>query len=277
MRLADLFSVSIFMASISSSSSLEIINEDCWSKGACLQSVLINAINAEDPLTCENFCQTQEGCKWFTYYGNQGICAALSDCNVLDNVENTLSGPSECSGQAAECNLNGRCTGILVGLDKAESVENCQEICQNYKDCHWFTFDSALKSCFAFQDCASIDTNCQTCTSSQVNCKSDPGSDNVILIGGGLPLRNALTNGQTQSNYFEAFDTNGGSSPVEPLPFSIYGAVATLAYGVENYKAPLVCGGVQYSQTSNKCYSLYNTVVNWITDELEVKWKESTR
>jgi hypothetical protein len=44
--------------------------EDCWTTGACLQSVMVNQIVADDPLTCEASCQASPDCVWFTHYGN---------------------------------------------------------------------------------------------------------------------------------------------------------------------------------------------------------------
>ena len=94
---------------------VQSFNEDCWTKGACLESVMINANQANDPLTCENFCKNLADCSWFTHYEDQGLCVALAGCEKLGSYPGAISGQSKCSGSPV-CSRPGRCTGILVGV-----------------------------------------------------------------------------------------------------------------------------------------------------------------
>ena len=94
------------------------------------QSVMVNELTANDPLMCENACKNQNDCVWFTYYSNEGLCVLLDECVLLKNVPGTISGRSKCGG-LPECNLIGRCTGVLLNVAKAETPDACLEICQS--------------------------------------------------------------------------------------------------------------------------------------------------
>ena len=162
-----LFTLLLFLPSIFASLNLD---NDCWSYGACLQSVMIDQMASKDPLTCETFCQSKPDCSWFTYYEDYGVCVALTECVKVDQIRNTISGNSKCTSNL-ECNLTGRCTGVLESVSQAESVESCHQICLGQDSrCQWFTYDSDSKSCFSLQDCVALDENCLTCTSGQANC-----------------------------------------------------------------------------------------------------------
>ena len=121
-----LFIITIAIAHISADRA-----EDCWTKGACLQSVMIDSTGVESATACENFCGTLSDCSWFTFYADQGLCTALTQCIELsDTIPNTISGNSKCNGEP-NCDLMGRCTGVLVSVATAETPEACQQICQS--------------------------------------------------------------------------------------------------------------------------------------------------
>ena len=122
-------SVFILTILVAFTSSLE--NDDCQSNGACLESVMIDQFGVENPQGCENFCKNISECAWFTYYADQGLCTALTECKRLDNIfPRAVSGQSNCGGQPL-CKAQGRCTGVLMNVAKADTSEACLEICQN--------------------------------------------------------------------------------------------------------------------------------------------------
>ena len=176
----------LFLPSIFASLNLD---NDCWSYGACLQSVMIDQMASKDPKTCETFCQSKPDCSWFTYYEDYGVCVALTECVKVDQIRNTISGNSKCTSNL-ECNLTGRCTGVLESVSQAESVESCHQICLGQDSrCQWFTYDSDSKSCFSLQDCVALDENCLTCTSGQANCPLNTSMSIFTFVGNFLLLR----------------------------------------------------------------------------------------
>ncbi len=76
-----------------------------------------------------------------------------------------------------ECWKPGLCNGVLIrevfGVDKSACVEESRA----NDNCTWFTHDSDEDLCLLFQDCSDMDTSCDTCVSSQVQC-SYTESDN---------------------------------------------------------------------------------------------------
>ena len=149
-------------------------SSDCWTDGACLQSVMIDQTPSEDPITCENFCKNNAECVWFTYYADEGVCVALTECVKVSQIPRTVSGNAKCNSNL-ECDIRGRCTGVLVNVESAQTWQNCQNICQSTKECQWFTHDSSTNVCFNFRDCVAVNENCVTCTSGEVNCPQNQG------------------------------------------------------------------------------------------------------
>lgn len=186
-----------------------------------------------------------------------GICTALTNCVKLSaSIPHSISGQKSCSS-APQCNIQGRCTGVLLSVARAQSAPACQEICQSLGNlCQWYTYNSANNGCYAFEDCASIN-ECETCLSGEDNCKSE-GSENVILTGGGLPFTNILHNNFDRSDYFEVFDPNSSEncSQLPEFPNGFYGAVATV-----DFDRPVICGGKQFDKISNDCFRLGQRVV----------------
>ena len=51
---------------------LQVFQEDCWTNGACLESVMTNQILAESTFACEDLCRQSPDCVWFTHYLDKG-------------------------------------------------------------------------------------------------------------------------------------------------------------------------------------------------------------
>ena len=95
---------------------------------------MIDETAAENPEKCENDCINTPDCSWFTYYGEFGLCSLLTECVKLSpEVPNAISGQSKCNGEP-DCGLQGRCTGTLVSVAKAETPVACQQICQGLNE-----------------------------------------------------------------------------------------------------------------------------------------------
>ena len=237
---------------------------DCWTDGACLQSVMIDQTPAEDPVTCENFCKNNAECVWFTFYADEGVCVALTECIKVTQIPRTVSGNAKCNSNL-DCDVRGRCTGILINVESAQTSQNCQSICQSTKDCKWFTHDSASNVCYNFRDCVAVNENCLTCTSGEANCPQKKAIIR-IMIGGGMHNEDMIF--EDFNNYFEVLnlDLNGITdqqcSPIPSIPLTIRGGVGIAAPANFDAESPTVCGGTQLDIVSNECWVLYDKLQN---------------
>ena len=96
----------------------------------------------------------------------------------------------------------------------------------------------------------------------------------VILYGGGFtkPFPDPFM-------YFNVISVNLNlnCAPIPIFPQTIVGAVATTAYEKSDYAGPIVCGGAQLNEPSNKCWALYNDVVNYTSgSENNLSWLEAS-
>ena len=91
---------------------LQVFQEDCWTNGACLESVMTNQILAESTFACEDLCRQSPDCVWFTHYLDKGLCVLLSECVQLKPIPETISGQSKCGG-VDQCEITGKCLNSL--------------------------------------------------------------------------------------------------------------------------------------------------------------------
>ncbi len=70
----------------------------CFVKGECKHSTLIDESMTLGENSCLHFCQKTPGCRWFTYHPENSFCAALTECVELSTTDcsNCLSGQTEC-------------------------------------------------------------------------------------------------------------------------------------------------------------------------------------
>lgn len=55
--------------------------EICFVGGECVEPELVGATETDNAQDCLDFCKTQAGCNYFTWYGDQGgICMLSADC-----------------------------------------------------------------------------------------------------------------------------------------------------------------------------------------------------
>ena len=240
-----------------------LAQNDCWTDGACLQSVMIDQIPSEDPVTCENFCKNNAECVWFTYYADEGVCVALTECIKVTQIPRTVSGNAKCNGNL-QCDIQGRCTGVLIHVESAQIWQHCQTICQSTTDCKWFTHDSESSICYNFRDCVAVNENCVTCTSGEANCPQKRATRR-IMVGGGMPVEDMIT--ENFYNYFEVLnlDLNGIAnecSLIPPTPLTIKGGMGIAAPANFDSESPMICGGKQRDIVSNECWVLYDKLQN---------------
>jgi hypothetical protein len=82
------------------------------------------------------------------FLGNQGLCTHMTECTLLtSSIANTISGQAKCGG-VPSCSLVGRCTGVLLGVSKADSPEACLTTCQSLNP-KQVLFLAASTECYA--------------------------------------------------------------------------------------------------------------------------------
>ena len=70
----------------------------CFVPGECLGNLIEHA-DVEGEVECLDTCKATEGCEWFTFLGDPGICLLYETCDVLEQgCQNCVSGENDCSG-----------------------------------------------------------------------------------------------------------------------------------------------------------------------------------
>ena len=82
----------------------------CYFKGECLNSQLVNLTKQDSYNKCLKDCQHNMECQWFTFEGSQNSCLLFSDCNTISDstCQHCYSGQKTCQPKL-DCNLNGIC------------------------------------------------------------------------------------------------------------------------------------------------------------------------
>ncbi len=57
---------------------------------------------------------------------------------------------------AQKCDIPGLCLGNEIDFTVTDSPEECLEFCRITQGCFWFTFDSSIDMCIAFEDCPEV-------------------------------------------------------------------------------------------------------------------------
>jgi len=84
------------------------------------------------------------------------------------------------------CNRAGSCRGVFLAIEAAETIFECQDACNNFAGCDWFTFDTSGRSCELWDGCNDIDDTCLSCVSSNVDCDltASPEFNKILVVGG---------------------------------------------------------------------------------------------
>ena len=86
---------------------------------------------------------------------------------------------------AQQCNTQGRCLdGSLLYANVAASKIQCQELCEAYKDCQFFTFNAEENFfCELYDKCdLTSGYGCKTCVTNEVTC--DLYAENQCFVNG---------------------------------------------------------------------------------------------
>ncbi len=59
---------------------------------------------------------------------------------------------------------------MLISVSDDVTENDCLDECQGTETCSWITHDSDGGLCELLEDCGTLDTSCDTCLSSQVQC-----------------------------------------------------------------------------------------------------------
>jgi len=161
--------------------------ECCQCYGRCSDgSFLLNTYPGESPnyFDCLNKCLTYSDpnnplaeCRFFTHnYASPNNCYLFSNCPTLDGSCLTcISGDAGCD--PLECNLFGKqCQGTFVGQASADSQLQCACICDDERDCNYYTFDVEFSLCYLFATCDSYQ-DCPACVTGDEQCWQTLGGD----------------------------------------------------------------------------------------------------
>ena len=84
-----LFLAGLFLCSESSGDSI-----GCYQDGECVNSNTVGISRTDTSGECLAYCQETEACQYFTFYANDDVCLAQSDCEVFnaDGCDDCISG-----------------------------------------------------------------------------------------------------------------------------------------------------------------------------------------
>ncbi len=146
----------------------------------------------------------------------------------------------------------GTCQGEEDHFEETNTEAACLSLCVRDPDCNWYTYNRAVKLCYLFKTCPSIDEECSTCMSGEKGCKI--GILNKLLVTTGAPLEYA---GSTT----EIIDIDNPESICEDYfkypRGSSYGAIG----GLLSKNRPFICGGNSNGYI-RECFVLGNDTVH---------------
>ena len=144
----------------------------CYVPGECKSSQYTDATSGLNSSTlCHEFCIAIDDCKFFTFFGNDRLCLAFTNCIDFDanSCDNCTSGDRDCN--LRQCFVPGKCLGNVEDQQTGiSSASDCLEKCQELAECHWWTFDASNGFCILTSDCVFLDESCDTCTTGQGTC-----------------------------------------------------------------------------------------------------------
>ncbi|KAF4640288.1 PAN domain-containing protein [Toxoplasma gondii] len=105
---------------------------------------------------CHYHCVTAAHCAYWTWVGQTSNCYLKSSNALLGRVQDfssvgMVSGPRICAPSAGSLEINVDFVGNdikLVDDGSVKSYPDCQYLCQQYSDCHYWTYYQDKMSCF---------------------------------------------------------------------------------------------------------------------------------
>ena len=149
----------------------------CHAPGECKDSLAITYKIVTSYAQCMGHCRSTSQCEWVTYYPKAKFCSMFTGCLTLNETTcpDCKTGEVECPD--FNCEVRGRCSGILRSFHVVNEVSTCQELCRQDPLCHWHSFDSDRMHCLLLNDCPALDSTCTTCVSSEKGC----GGGKIIM------------------------------------------------------------------------------------------------
>jgi len=143
------------------------------------------------------------------------------------------------------CNENGLCQGnVLEGFEALTSI-HCMKICKKSSLCQWYSFNKDQKYCLNLESCDVFDGNEVGFVSGQVDCPIPIYSKLLITNGAYYEEGN-----QKISEVVDLSNDESSCNPLKDFPIDLQAACG----GLINDSMILICGGVDPSGASNKCF-----------------------
>ncbi|KAL8436274.1 hypothetical protein ACSSS7_001825 [Eimeria intestinalis] len=127
----------------------------CFREGAGYQVDEVSLLwttdthNAEE---CRIRCSLMEYCTRFTYNAKTRACSLLSGESGEIKGTYLVSGPASCQQASTACfkTNTAYAGGKSVGQETAQTLEQCQQMCEQQPTCRVFNFQSSSKACQLF-------------------------------------------------------------------------------------------------------------------------------
>ena len=72
------------------------------------------------------------------------------------------------------CGEPGLCQGTIIHFEDASSISECQDACNNFSGCNYYSYDLASSLCLMFDTCPTLDSaSCLDCTSGSPGCEDN--------------------------------------------------------------------------------------------------------
>ncbi|KAL8272094.1 hypothetical protein Esti_003937 [Eimeria stiedai] len=129
----------------------------CFREGVGYQvdeTALLWSTDTQNAEECRVRCSLMENCTRFTYNAKTMVCSMLSGESGEITGSNLVSGPASC--QQAEVDTSCYKTdtaygdGKSAGQKAAQTLEQCQQYCEQHPACRVFNFQSSANGCHLF-------------------------------------------------------------------------------------------------------------------------------
>ncbi|KAL8449488.1 hypothetical protein Emed_003139 [Eimeria media] len=127
----------------------------CFREGVGYQindSTLLWSTDAQNAEECRVRCSLMENCTRFTYDAKTKVCSMLSGEAGEINGNHLISGPASCQQSSTSCYKTGTAyaDGTSAGTKSAQTLEQCQQFCEQTPACRVFNFNSNGRECQLF-------------------------------------------------------------------------------------------------------------------------------
>ena len=227
----------------------EVTTQTCHIPGECVAGFFLGGEVKASYSECLDACKSYENCQWISYYEIPQDCVYYVDCQSIssDGCIDCFTGEATCP--SVVCGQPGICQGNLVGQEKANSEQECQDICFTNEQCQWYTYYQTSSDCILTSDCLPYVTS--TSVYGEKKCFIEVSSFSNYMVGGGFPASNGILEFGDLNNEFAVCEY------ISSYPISDNDA----GVGTFLKERGFICGGYEGNGVSNKCYS-WNVAVS---------------